>query len=388
MSQTFLNKVEPFILSDDHIIRDFALHALHDAHLGTEQTFFKALQALDKLEPNRMRNKILPYTTHIPVTEKMFFEVVQRLQKQDANQIWYALFINHCDTRLIDKYKEEIAPFAGKNWVENILMILSLKTEQLYAEITDIVQKLDNDYFNDHYFNLGKKLYRELIHRGEIGQNLVQQVEAALEEEKGKEFISTRGLYHIWLAGEFRLEPLVPKLVELLAIDDEILLNVTEKALIEINSAEIIPHIEKYLNDDASTYRVVDLFKNIKHPSIEDLLLDKLDSTTDTSLKTLIANALCHQLSEQAIPKIAEVIEEGYDGSILDLTESIYANCVINQVDYPKITEWKNGLLEKERAAVERQKEISRETAKRANIGRNDPCPCGSGKKYKKCCLN
>ena len=22
------------------------------------------------------------------------------------------------------------------------------------------------------------------------------------------------------------------------------------------------------------------------------------------------------------------------------------------------------------------------------NVGRNDPCPCGSGKKYKKCCLN
>jgi hypothetical protein len=23
-----------------------------------------------------------------------------------------------------------------------------------------------------------------------------------------------------------------------------------------------------------------------------------------------------------------------------------------------------------------------------ANAGRNDPCPCGSGRKYKKCCLN
>ncbi len=23
-----------------------------------------------------------------------------------------------------------------------------------------------------------------------------------------------------------------------------------------------------------------------------------------------------------------------------------------------------------------------------AKAGRNDPCPCGSGKKYKKCCLN
>ena len=23
-----------------------------------------------------------------------------------------------------------------------------------------------------------------------------------------------------------------------------------------------------------------------------------------------------------------------------------------------------------------------------AEIGRNDPCPCGSGKKYKQCCIN
>jgi uncharacterized protein YecA (UPF0149 family) len=22
------------------------------------------------------------------------------------------------------------------------------------------------------------------------------------------------------------------------------------------------------------------------------------------------------------------------------------------------------------------------------NVGRNDPCPCGSGKKYKKCCIS
>ena len=26
--------------------------------------------------------------------------------------------------------------------------------------------------------------------------------------------------------------------------------------------------------------------------------------------------------------------------------------------------------------------------AKKKKIGRNDPCPCGSGKKFKKCCLN
>jgi hypothetical protein len=25
---------------------------------------------------------------------------------------------------------------------------------------------------------------------------------------------------------------------------------------------------------------------------------------------------------------------------------------------------------------------------KRAKVGRNDPCPCGSGKKFKKCCID
>ena len=28
----------------------------------------------------------------------------------------------------------------------------------------------------------------------------------------------------------------------------------------------------------------------------------------------------------------------------------------------------------------------SRENVGKKKVGRNDPCPCGSGKKYKKCC--
>jgi uncharacterized protein YecA (UPF0149 family) len=28
------------------------------------------------------------------------------------------------------------------------------------------------------------------------------------------------------------------------------------------------------------------------------------------------------------------------------------------------------------------------EVSGRKKVGRNDPCPCGSGKKYKKCCID
>jgi uncharacterized protein YecA (UPF0149 family) len=29
---------------------------------------------------------------------------------------------------------------------------------------------------------------------------------------------------------------------------------------------------------------------------------------------------------------------------------------------------------------------MSKTVVKEAKVGRNDPCPCGSGKKFKKCC--
>ncbi|HIE25784.1 TPA: hypothetical protein EYP66_00685 [Candidatus Poribacteria bacterium] len=43
------------------------------------------------------------------------------------------------------------------------------------------------------------------------------------------------------------------------------------------------------------------------------------------------------------------------------------------------------------RRALEKQRgssvESSKPSEKRKKVGRNDPCPCGSGKKYKRCCM-
>lgn len=38
----------------------------------------------------------------------------------------------------------------------------------------------------------------------------------------------------------------------------------------------------------------------------------------------------------------------------------------------------------KKKKVVRRASPVTR----RMKVGRNDPCPCRSGKKYKKCCLN
>ncbi len=45
------------------------------------------------------------------------------------------------------------------------------------------------------------------------------------------------------------------------------------------------------------------------------------------------------------------------------------------------------GDQEAEGEAAQQPTRLSRDSGRKRKIGRNDPCPCGSGKKYKKCCL-
>ncbi len=49
------------------------------------------------------------------------------------------------------------------------------------------------------------------------------------------------------------------------------------------------------------------------------------------------------------------------------------------------LEEWENVLTEEKRGEIKKQ--FNRDTTAVSNkVGRNEPCPCGSGKKYKKCC--
>jgi hypothetical protein len=67
--------------------------------------------------------------------------------------------------------------------------------------------------------------------------------------------------------------------------------------------------------------------------------------------------------------------------------ELLYKNMIACKAEWLYTLEQWNDIL-----TPERQKELYKEQkqsttiVKEKKIGRNDPCPCGSGKKYKKCC--
>lgn len=67
--------------------------------------------------------------------------------------------------------------------------------------------------------------------------------------------------------------------------------------------------------------------------------------------------------------------------------EKLYYNMVAAKAEWLyELPEWENILTKERRTELYRQQKKSGTIVKDKKIGRNDPCPCGSGKKYKFCC--
>jgi uncharacterized protein YecA (UPF0149 family) len=49
---------------------------------------------------------------------------------------------------------------------------------------------------------------------------------------------------------------------------------------------------------------------------------------------------------------------------------------------------WDSILTPEKRKEIKKTYTATKTIVKGDKVGRNDSCPCGSGKKYKKCCLN
>ncbi|MGB4437809.1 MAG: SEC-C metal-binding domain-containing protein, partial [Sedimentibacter sp.] len=50
------------------------------------------------------------------------------------------------------------------------------------------------------------------------------------------------------------------------------------------------------------------------------------------------------------------------------------------------MNEWSNIFDDEKRKQIKKDYNRSKIVVNGEKVGRNDPCPCGSGKKYKKCC--
>lgn len=88
--------------------------------------------------------------------------------------------------------------------------------------------------------------------------------------------------------------------------------------------------------------------------------------------------------------KTENPIEEMTEDTVVSLdfdSEKLYYNMVEAKAEWLyNLPEWDELLTPEKRKELYKAQKVSGTVVKGQKVGRNDPCPCGSGKKYKKCC--
>ncbi len=86
-------------------------------------------------------------------------------------------------------------------------------------------------------------------------------------------------------------------------------------------------------------------------------------------------------------PNPIETMEEDTPVNLGFDKELLYKNMVAAKADWLYgLSQWNEIFSEERQKELYREQKSSTTVVKGKKIGRNDPCPCGSGKKYKHCC--
>ena len=86
-------------------------------------------------------------------------------------------------------------------------------------------------------------------------------------------------------------------------------------------------------------------------------------------------------------PNPIEEMEEDTEVNLIFDKEKLYKNMVDAKADWLyELPQWDEIFTKERQKELYLEQKKSGTIIKGAKIVRNDPCPCGSGKKYKKCC--
>ena len=87
------------------------------------------------------------------------------------------------------------------------------------------------------------------------------------------------------------------------------------------------------------------------------------------------------------VPNPIETMDENTQVKIEIDPEKLYYNMVEAKAEWLyTLPQWDSILSEEKRKELYKQQKASGTVRKAKKVFPNDPCPCGSGKKYKKCC--
>jgi hypothetical protein len=324
------------------------------------------------------------------------------------------------DPKLVATRIKEIAAAPGFNKdnmpeLEDRMQIATWSAEQCWTELENIcaagVGKQEVDFYHT------SRVVEALARQGESYVERILDLLGKEIEDFDNDPMTWMENYLVMLAGEMRLDRAIPPIVKKFHEMGEVLSENCIDALGKIGTDAAAEAVADGWLETEWDYRLyaTSALEKIHSDATVRKCLELLPAEKDRTIKTKLADALLAQCADEAIEPVRQLVQaRGYDWTQSDLMARLVAVSTILDVTFPEYPIWKQE-AEERRARYERSmREMNtrlfapapapRPVASKERddlferkampflrtknqVLRNDPCPCGSGKKFKKCCM-
>ncbi|MFS0821436.1 SEC-C metal-binding domain-containing protein [Bacillus sp. 1P02SD] len=379
---SFLEKIKPHLLSDDILIQQTVLHALHEYPNVPEEWTVELL--MEAFRNEKKQSNILMYIENQTINEEALNILIDNIPKMNETKRHLALnLLSNFDTSLAFTYKEQLEKYIPKQTWEIYEIIENGSEEDVYSMYGKVLNKLDQSSSRgSDFYQAAKKLSECIVKKGWVTK---EEIDIVLSEEANDDWFSSNGIMNVYMAGLLNLEKHIPLFASLLTRDDDFLLEEVSAALVRFQSDQVVKEVAPYVREPESVIYAASILGNIK----TDLALQELRKayreTDELDEQEPIIEALSYHFSKEALPEMNAHMEYEYEYSLIEIEQVAYSFYTIVGEKHPDLLEWKRVAMGNEMQFQNTMMEPA-PVRNENKVGRNDPCPCGSGKKYKKCC--
>jgi hypothetical protein len=348
----------------------------------------------------------------LPQTEETIRWVVGELQSQAGRTEQERHYLRHlsqllcnADPHLLRPHEQAILASPGFDRdcarpLGNRLKLLSWDAEALWRELESICEAgKDKGYIRDLRYDEGEQVVEALARDGERHAGRMMALLAVRVEGYENNPMKWLEPLMVRLAGELRHQPAISLIVRKLHQDAEVTSEECLTALAKIGTDGAVQALRDAYPGASWHFRLyaTGALGRIHTDRAVRACIGLLEKEEDLDLQNWLAQALVEQFSSEG-NEVARQVLLG-DPDLFDLQCALVPACTMMGQDFPELEDWRQEVEEKMRPRPLRQRPAPAPapapvpprtppaTAKR-EVGRNDPCPCGSGKKFKKCCLN
>jgi len=420
MSRLSTDAIKQALLHPDRDVRQAALHYFADAHSLDPTVMPVVIEAFARWQAEAF-DRYYPISSLVQ-TETTVQWIVEELTIRSELAVknwdyWWMLvsLLANIDPSLVQPHEASLqtSPAFGPEALDNLKRRIgnaAKDSDTLWRELEAHADALNNEQeWRDYRWSHADEILDELARQGDRNAaRMMEILQAEIVDTDVQDYDETpMALLRpsaIRLAGKLRYKPAIPLLLTSIQEDDFVAED-SEYALGMIVTDSLVQTLWDAAPTGEPRFRmsVAMILGEIHSDLAVQASIALLKSETDLDVQEMLADSLVGQFSTEGNEAVRTLSLE--DSFTRRVRNALVTACALMGQDFPELEGWRKEIEEDKKPKppidlpsynprawvplppMPPPSVYSPVRRNETRVGRNDPCPCGSGKKYKKCCM-